>query len=881
MRLAVLAGWISAFLLMVGDRLPAADEDPMSADEQTVRGAHIGTDGASLIRFLRQLTPLENQSSEIPELIRQLGHESFAKREEATARLMAIGPLAAPSLRQAALSPDPEVRRRAQGCLQQLTPPPNGKMFAAVATPLAAFRPQPGGLETLTALLTVRDAQEKSTNPVVISSAVRLLAARRPAGTARALLDYLPFVIDNSIGDEVEGSLAAVALNKGQPDAELLRGLRDSLGTRRSAAAVALCRAGGPPMAASVRNLLQDPDLIVRLRVAKALAEFGEAETIPILMALLDKLLPTEAGQAEDVLRQLAGDLGPAGPGGGYTAESWRKSRENWEAWWRGLDGRSLLQLFLRRTPGDSDRERMLTLVRELGDDDFAIREQATLELRAMGPLALPAIRQALKDTDPEVVQRAQMCKEQITNGWRTQIQSGAMETIGLAPSHRLALPSILHSVNTIEKNPLAPIPTSAARLVALTRPAGAAEVLLAYLPFAEDDLEVEEIQGALTTLAIHVGQADAALVRALDDKIAARRAAAGVSLCRARGVQGAPDARRLLRDPDPGVRLRLALTLADMRDKEMVPVLIDLLAELPDDQSWQAEDFLRRIARDSAPAESPGAETFSRRKLRDSWAAWWQNHGALVDLSILDRSPRPLGFTVVAEYTDARNGRVLEVAADGKIRWKVERIPWPLDVQVLPGQRLLLAEFYDNRVSERNFKGEVLWQKQLSKAPLTARRLASGNTLIVTQDQIMEVDRSGREVSTIHRPGVLAAEKLSGGRIASIDSAGTYSVIDGAGHLVKSFPIGAFQNYSGFQVLGNGGVVLPLTAQDLVVEYNAQGKRVWEASVHRPTSVVRLMNGHTLVSCRDSQLVVELDRSAKEVWRFKSTGYPWRAYHR
>src|SRR5262249_35855182 len=153
------------------------------------------TDGLSLISFLRKLTPTENQFAGIPELIRQLGHESFAVREQATARLMAIGPAAAPSLRQATLSADPEVRRRAQRGLQQLLPTPDRPAFAAVATPLAVFQPQPGALELLAAVLTIRDSQEKSGSPVVIGSAVRLLAARRTPGAAQTLLDYLPFVV--------------------------------------------------------------------------------------------------------------------------------------------------------------------------------------------------------------------------------------------------------------------------------------------------------------------------------------------------------------------------------------------------------------------------------------------------------------------------------------------------------------------------------------------------------------------------------------------------------------------------------------------------------------------------------------------------------------
>ena len=881
MRVAYLAGWIGTFLWMTAPRLPAAENEGLSADELTVRAALIGTDGPSLIKYLRKLTPGASRFDRIPALIRQLGHESFSVREEATAQLMAIGPAAAPSLRQAAQNADPEIRRRAQGCLQLLAPTPEAPTFAAVATPLAIFRPQPGGLETLVAFLMVRDGQERSGNPMVIGSAVRLLAARRPAGAVQALLDYLPFIVDNSIVEETESALANVAMINGQPDPDLIRGLQDKFGQRRSASAMALCHAGGPSMASKVRSLLQDPDPVVRQRVATALTELRDPEAIPVLIALLDRLSSTEAVQVEDVLRQLAGDLGPTGSAGGYTADSWRKSREAWEAWWRGLDARNLIQLFQRRTPTDIDRDRMLTLVHQLGDDDFSIREQATTRLQAMGPSAMPAIKRALKDTDLEVVQRAQICKEQIDKGWQAQVQTGVPEAIGLAPLHRLVLPGFLHIVQGIERNPSAPIPNSAARLLALRRQPDAALALLAYLPFAEDDVEVAEIQNALTTLAIHLGQAEAALVRALDDKIALRRAVAGVALCRARGSLGAPDARRLLHDPEAIVRLHLALALAELRDKEAIPVLIDLLGESSDDQSWQAEDFLRRIAGDSAPTDSHGPESASRRKLRDTWVAWWHEHASQVDLSVLDRAPRLLGYTVVAEYTDGTNGRVLEIGPEGKIRWKVDHIPWPLDVQVLPGQRLLLTEFYAERVAERNFKGELLWHKQLTQKPLSARRLSNGNTLIVTQNQILEVDRAGREVSSINRQGVLAAEKLPGGRFASIDSAGGFTVIDAAGRPVKNFPVGAFQSYSGFQVLATGGVVLPLTAQDLVAEFNAQGKRVWEAGAHRPTSAIRLTNGHTLISCRDAQLVVELDRTGKEVWRYKSTGYPWRAYKR
>jgi HEAT repeat protein len=859
----------------------AAETDSLSADELTLRTAQVGTDGQSLLQFFRKLVPKDDRFEAIPPLIRLLGHESFTVREEATGRLVSIGPAAVPGLRQAAADADPEIRRRAQHCLQQMAHAPDGPLAAAAATPLVMFHPRPGALETLAAYVSAWGSLERSGNPLVIMTAARVLAARRPPGTAQILLGYLPFVMDGSVNEEIDSALAAVAVRQGNPDPDVLSALKDRLGIRRAAAAGALCRAGGFPLVNRLRPLLRDPDPSVRQRVAGILVELRDPEALPVLIAILDQVPPAEAQLVLESLRQVAGELAPSVNPGGQTADSWRKCREAWEIWWRGVDGRTLLQLFHRRTPLDSDRDRLLTLVGELGDDEFEVRERASTRLRSMGPVALPVLRQALKDPDPEVVFRAQICKDQIEKGGRELVRTGTAAAIGLGCRAPVLLPGFLQSVQQIEKDPAALIPNGAARLLAMRHPAGAAEVLLAYAPFVEDETEAEEIQSALTTLAFLGGPGDAALVRALDDKTSLRRAMAAVALCRARGVNGAPQALRLLHDPDPLVRLRLGLALADLKDKEAIPGLIDLLADLSEDQAWPVEDLLRRLADDRGPANPSASDSNARRKWRDTWAAWWREHSAEVDLASPDRSPRLLGYSVVAEYTDGRNGRVLELGTDHKIRWKVENIPWPLDVQVLPGQRLLLTEFYDNRVAERNFKGELLWHKQLTQAPLTARRLPNGNTLIVTQNQILEVDRNSRDVSTINRPGVQAADKLRNGRIASIDSAGGFVVHDAAGRSIKSFSVGPFESYCSFQVLPDGGVVVPLKGRNQIVEFNAQGKRVWEAHALQPTSAVRLPNGHTLVSCRDAQLIIELDRSGKEAWQYKSTGYPWRAYQR
>src|SRR5262245_23174656 len=52
----------------------------------------------------------------------------------------------------------------------------------------------------------------------------------------------------------------------------------------------------------------------------------------------------------------------------------------------------------------------------------------------------------------------------------------------------------------------------------------------------------------------------------------------------------GRPDVRKALGDPDPQVRLKAALALAEQPDEAVIGVLIDLLAELPAPQRRLAE---------------------------------------------------------------------------------------------------------------------------------------------------------------------------------------------------------------------------------------------------------------------------------------------------
>jgi outer membrane protein assembly factor BamB len=382
--------------------------------------------------------------------------------------------------------------------------------------------------------------------------------------------------------------------------------------------------------------------------------------------------------------------------------------------------------------------------------------------------------------------------------------------------------------------------------------------------------------------VAVRDGKPDPALVKALEDRSPGRRGAAAAALARAGAAL--PEVRKLLRDPDPSVRLEAALALAPHKEKEAVPTLIDLLAALPRTRHAPIEDVLYQLAEDKAPEALAGDDEAARAKYRDAWAAWWKKDGDAAYLGKLAEGGKFLGYTMLV-MLDA--GRVMEVDADGKTRWQIDGLNFPLDAQRLPGDRVLVAEYRGGRVTERDRKGRVLWEKQIEQ-PLVAQRLPDGNVFIATTLLLVEVDRNGKEVGASMRraDGVMKAQRLPRGETALVVSPGRRSPVefvrlDAAGQEVASFPVDVRTSGGRIDVLPNGHVLAPLKDQNKIVEYDASGKPVWQADFPQPVAAVRLPNGHTVVTSYEDKRAVELDGDGKQVWEFKAGGRVTRAWRR
>jgi hypothetical protein len=340
---------------------------------------------------------------------------------------------------------------------------------------------------------------------------------------------------------------------------------------------------------------------------------------------------------------------------------------------------------------------------------------------------------------------------------------------------------------------------------------------------------------------------------------------------------------RKLLQDVEPAVRLRAARALAAAGDREAVPVLIDLLAVLPADQAGLAQEALYQLAGDKAPEAPAGADAASGTKRRDAWAAWWKGHGDKVEMARLDPSRALLGYTLLVEVGNNNVGRVVELGRDNKPRWIVDSLQFPVDAVVLPGNRVLVAEYGGQKVTERDFKGNILWQKEgLNGTAVNVQRLPNGHTFIATNAQLLEVDRAGKEVFAVNNlGGIDAAYKARNGHVICLTNAGQCVRLDARGHLLKSFPSNRSGFTSGLDLLPGGRILITQPNHNKVAEVDAEGKVVLTFDAPQVTTATALPNGHILVGSMNTQRAFEVDRKGKVVWEYKDGYRVFRARRR
>ncbi len=369
-----------------------------------------------------------------------------------------------------------------------------------------------------------------------------------------------------------------------------------------------------------------------------------------------------------------------------------------------GPDDASLLEYLRGRAPVGADPANVELLVQQLGSKKFAERERAARVLVQQGARVLPWLHKGKQVADKEAAKRAAACIEEIER-----------------PDPYLnVMPAVI-------------------RTVVKRRPPGAVEALLQYLPFAPDESLEEEALYALYALALRDGKLEPALVKALGDPLPARRAAAGCIVGRRGDEKQRQAVRKLLEDGSPLVRLRAAQGLLAGGDKSGLAALVVLVAEPDIPLAWQAEELLHWVAGDEAPAAKVGAGSAEQRqKCRAAWQAWWQHHGAKVDLAQLMQHPRRPGLLLATRPGSTFGIELL--GCDGQPRFQLSLPKCFEPVYWLSGGRLLVGAkeasddpYPSDGVAVYDLHGKLLWSR--GRRPAVCQPLPNGS-IFLSADQ-------------------------------------------------------------------------------------------------------------------------------------------------
>lgn len=313
----VVAGLIGLVVTFSG---AGADERP-DPDEKLLHEAGAGTSGPALLDFFRRRTLSDATRREIVRLVEQLDSNQFQDRQQASQKLIGIGPAALPALRRATVGQSLELTRRAGHCIREIE---NGTIMGLPA------------------------------------AAARVLRARKPDGACAVLFDFLPFADDEGTEEVVLAVLADLGMRDGKPDAGIVSAADDPLPVRRMAAAALLARAPEAEYRMAARKLLQDPEARVQVYVARSLLAVQDKSAVPRLLALIDDGPVDVARQADNLLCRIAGERVPQFELVGADVLARGKCRDAWTAWWRANEAKVDLSKLSQEDGLDPELQRLI-----------------------------------------------------------------------------------------------------------------------------------------------------------------------------------------------------------------------------------------------------------------------------------------------------------------------------------------------------------------------------------------------------------------------------------------------------------------------------------------------------------------------------------------
>lgn len=484
--------------------------------------------------------------------------------------------------------------------------------------------------------------------------------------------------------------------------------------------------------------------------------------------------------------------------------------------------------------PDGESKARFAKLIRQLGDEDFFRREEASAALRREPLVSVELLEKASRSADPEVRWRA------------TQVLATAEQTF------EAVLLAALHTVTKQEIN-------------------GLAKPILRTFPLCKKS---QLRAAAVDAFAATVTAEDTPLLRQqLKAKDADIRVASVTAISAALGEDAIEDLLPLLGDEDERVALAAARALANAGGRQSLATLVHLLEAESIDVRIMAVGALRELTGQHFcylaydPPENRAAAVAQ-------WKKWIAGPGRNAPLKYpIEDIAYELGRTLYCQYG---TGKVYELdASREKIVWQKELGQNPWACLGLPNGHRVIALYSGRVVVEFDRTGTEIWRSSyLPGGPMSVQRLADGQFLAACTDsgQVVQVGNDKKITWTITLAGrPVDARRLDSGRtLVALQNGGKVVEVDRSGKIV--WEITGLSNPMSAQRLGNGNTLVCCMGAGRVIEFGPDKSEVWsKGGLSNPYQAQRLSNGNTLIT--EASGLIEVDSDGNKVWHKTVSG--------
>jgi HEAT repeat protein len=666
----------------------------------------------------------------------------------------------------------------------------------------------------------------------LISAALKVIASEGKAESSEVLFAYLPFAAEEILRNECESTLRGLFTTSGTVFEQTLT---DPNPYKRAVAAEILVRKGNPKQISMAKTLLNDTSSLVRTRLVLSLLEQKDRVAMPTALKLLASDSKDTSSLIETALATLAGELAIQGP---KNDDSISRSinQAAWAGWWKSINEQDLL-----------------TLLRE-----------------STAPIAMiTEADKIFKDNNIELIRKHINSKSFKSNAaLQAFLLNRAVFDMNIA---KLIEPDSNAIKLLLQSNQVTP---ALIRLITLVRPANAIEIILAYIPSCNDD-NIQDLLGECLGLYLNdQNTPPPALIAASTSSIEEIRTFAGRVLAQSPNEIAQKTCTTLLSDSSVRVRFEVARESIKNQNKSAIPVLIEMMTKVPAEKAEAIDQTLRAIAKDKSPESKNDSKVDAA-----AWNTWWQKEGTQLVLTPGLKNQEALkNFLVVESFNqEKKSGRVFLVTPSGKTLWEITNLSNPTDALLLPNNKILITEQGANRITERDTKGNISWEKSATN-PFLSQRLSNGNIFIASRNKIVEVGRNGNEIFSFSYPNetILAACKTRTNEYALLSYNGVFLKLDSKGNEVSKSRIPFPTNFgiNGGAITQNDRVLVSIPTLNKIMEFNFSGQSTWESTITMPGIPTKLPNGNVVAPSLNGSKIVEIQMDGKIIYESAPNSY-------